>query len=648
MSKIEKLIVNNLKMLSLDMIKESGHGNVFLNIAASKIFYVLYYKHLMFEIHRPNYINRDRVLVNNEFLPTYYAANYLFTKNLTIDNLKDFKRIDSPTPGILTSATPGVQVGGLYAGDIVGEAVGIALGKRYLDSLLKEIDKKNNLLDFKTYAICKLSDFMSGTSYEALSFVATEEIKELVYIIINDDISKDSKTSEVYTEELMDRLMALNIDLDVINDNISAIDDAIDDAKGNKRATVILVNIKDKEDEEYFSELPLEKDNMEVLRSEYGIPSAFATLEEVKMEIKEELGKRLTKPLTRWHELKESYESNKKVNEIIDFLELGRVNVSFKSENIKINDNYEEELILSNSKIFNLIAAKSPFILSGSNDNFFYNRALINNTNYMTKENKDGRNILFGERILAMGSVSLGLASLGFKMFISTSLINESILEPFIKVASLNNLDITYIFTEDTFINTYEYLGYHPLNELNNLRSIPNLITFRPTDINEILGTYEIITNYKKPTSIIVGRMISKKNEDTNPKYVLAGAYRVRKEREDANAIIIASGSEVPIALKLATELAPYGLDFRVVSMPSSKLFAMQNEKYQNMLLPSNVKTFTLEYGSKDFWYKYATTKDYILGLDKYILGGTKEELLNAYNLDLDSMKAHIMEIMKK
>ena len=120
MSKKDKLIINNLKMLSLDMISESGHGNVFLNIAASKVFYILYLKHLMFEIHRPNYINRDRVLVSNEFLPTYYAANYLFTRNLTIDNLKDFKRMDSPTPGILTSITPGVQVGGINPGDIIG------------------------------------------------------------------------------------------------------------------------------------------------------------------------------------------------------------------------------------------------------------------------------------------------------------------------------------------------------------------------------------------------------------------------------------------------------------------------------------------------------------------------------------------------
>ena len=648
MSKKDKLIINNLKMLSLDMISESGHGNVFLNIAASKVFYTLYLKHLMFEIHRPNYINRDRVLVSNEFLPTYYAANYLFTRNLTIDNLKDFKRMDSPTPGILSSITPGVQVGGINPGDIIGEAVGISLGKRYLDTLIKDELKKNSILDFKTYCICKLSDLMSGTSYEALSFASTEEVKDLVYIVINDDISKDSKTSEVFTEELMDRLMALNIDLDVINDNLSAIDDAIDDAKRNKKATVILINIKDKEDDEFYTDLPLDKDNMEALRSEYGIPSAFATIEEVKVEIKEELAKRLAKPLSKWHELVEEYRENKKINEIIDFLEIGRVNVNFKSENIKINDSYEEELILSNSKIFNLIAAKSPFVLSASNDNFYYNKCLINNTSFMNKEEKMGRNILFGERPLALGSVTLGLASLGFKMFVSTSLTNESAIESLIKIASLNNLDITYVFTEDTFLNTYAELGYHPVNEINNLRSIPGLITFRPADINEVLGVYEIITSHKKTTAIIVGNINTKKLEDTNPKYVLAGAYRVRREREEANAIIISSGSEVPIALRLATELAPYGIDFRVVSMPSSDLFAMQNEKYQNMLLPSNVKTFTLEYSSKDFWYKYATGKEYILGIDKYVIGGTKEELLNAYNLNIDSLKAQIIEQMKK
>ena len=173
------------------------------------------------------------------------------------------------------------------------------------------------------------------------------------------------------------------------------------------------------------------------------------------------------------------------------------------------------------------------------------------------------------------------------------------------------------------------------------------VINFRPADINEILGVYETLSNYHKTSTIIIGSNKVKKLNGTNSKYVLAGAYRVRKEREDVNAIIITSGSEVSMALRLASELAPYGLDIRVISMPSAELFALQNEKYKNILLPRHVKTFTLEFSSADFFNKYATSPEYVLGLTKYSEGGSKEELLNYHNLDLDYLKTKILTLMK-
>ncbi len=652
MSKKDNLIIKNLQMLGLDMIKEAGSGDVGLTMDSARVFYTLFMKHLNFEPHKPNFINQDRLLVSSHFLPLYYASLYLFQKNLTIENLKDYKKFSSVTPGYSSSITPSVLVGNSAFGGEIGEAVGTSLGQRYIEALIKKEDKKNELINFKTYVICTMQDLMSGTAYEALSYAAASDLKDLIILVINDGISKDSGTKTVFNEELTDRFISLNFDIDTINDNLSSLDGAIDDARHSKKSCVIVINTTygqdtSREDTNLYYNEPLDDEEMASLRKEYGLNAPFMVLEEVKMEIKEALNKRLGRYLKRWYELKEESLEDAKIKEIIDFLETRKTKLSFKADNIKINDNYDEELILSNSKILNILASKSPFVLCGSNDNFVYTKANINKSSIMSKDNPTGRNILFGSRTLAMGSISLGLASLGFKVFLSAPLVDEAYLKPFIKLATLNSLAINYIFTNDTFLDTYEGNGFSAYDEISNLRSIPNLINFRPADINEILGVYETLSNYHKTSTIIISSNKVKKLNGTNPKYVLAGAYRVRKEREDANAIIITSGSEVPFALRLASELAPYGLDMRVISMPSAELFALQNEKYKNMLLPHQVKTFTLEFSSTDFFNKYATSPEYVLGLTKYSEGGSKEELLNYHNLDLDYLKTKILTLMK-
>ena len=243
--------------------------------------------------------------------------------------------------------------------------------------------------------------------------------------------------------------------------------------------------------------------------------------------------------------------SELKLKEIMEVLETKKSNISFDVDKIQINDNYEEELLLGHSKIFNLFAKKSPFILSASSDNYFYSKCKINKSESMSLENPIGRNIYFGKRTLAMAGISNGLASLGFKVFINAPLIDSSILKPFIKFSSTASLPVVYQFINDSFINTYNSIGISAYEEINSLRLIPNLVNFRPADINEIIGIYSVISNYDKTFSIIIGDGKIKKLQNTNPKYVLAGAYRVKREKGEANGNIIATGTEVALALKL-------------------------------------------------------------------------------------------------
>ena len=209
-------------------------------------------------------------------------------------------------------------------------------------------------------------------------------------------------------------------------------------------------------------------------------------------------------------------------------------------------------------------------------------------------------------------------------------------------------MPINYIFTNDSIINNYENNGFMVCSELSTLRLIPNIITFRPCDINEILGIYDIITNYKKTTIMVLGSEKTPKFSGTNPKYVVAGAYRIKREKGEANGTIIATGTEVKLALEIAEELYPYGIDLRVVSMPSMELFESQNNRYKFSLILGELKTFVIEFGETKIWEKYATDEEYIFGIKNYSFSGTKSEILGYYNLTKDKIKTKIIELMKK
>ncbi len=648
MSKFDNSVVDNLKILSLDMINEAGSGDVSLTLNSAALFYSLMLRHLNFNPEDNNWLNRDRLIVSNPFLPLFYSVMHLFTKEISMDNLKDFKKLDSLCKGNASNKTPGINIGSLNSSDVISTSAGIALGERYLESLVKIEVPKCELVNFHTFCVCLESDLMSGEALETLSYVGKENLNKMIYIVIRNKEAKDEAMEEVAHQKLSLLYEELNYNVEELNiTNQSAIDGAIEDAKISKKPTILFLKLNNKDEIEVKYNKPLKEEEFTKLKEELKINTTFEVPEEIYSEIRKLIDKKMEKVLTKWQEVKEESLKDLKLKKIINFLEKKTLNINFVPDNIKINDNYEEELSISNMKIFNLFASKSPFILSLSNDNFINTKMKITKSGFMHKDSPTERNINLGNRPLALGGIASGLASLGFKVIVSAPLITASNLLPFLKLGAYNNLDINYFFTQDSFLNTYEDNGNASVIELNTLRMVPNLITIRPADINEVIGTYDILANTRKPLAVVIGDEIVKKEIGTNYKYVMAGAYRVRKELERLDAIIIASGEEVKTALKVAEDLKNYGLDLRVVTMPSQELFNIQTDRYQNMLLPKEVKTFTLEFGSSLSWYRYASGKDYIIGLDTYTESGTKQELLSRYNLDLDAIKTRIVEILK-
>lgn len=654
MSKLDMNVINSIKMLSIDMIREAGSGNSLVSLSMPNIFYNLFLNHLKFQKNNPNWINRDRVIVNNNFLPVMYSTLHMFGYDISLETLKEYKKLNSITSGYASPITPGIEIGSIITGDVVSSAVGIALGERYLNSLIKIEKQKCELINYHTYCICTFDDIMCGLGYESLSFAGKEILNNLIILCNKDDIGKHSNIKEIYKENVIDRIEALGFEVIEVKNgcDFGAIDVAIDEAKDNKKPTIILFSTNNTKDNlrEYSSELynmPLSNDDINDLAEKYKIPMPITNTQEYRLELEKIVSKRLNKTIDKWNELKTEVVSDIKIKEIIDFLENKNIKIDFSSDNFKLNDTYNEELINGNSKMFNMFASKSPFILSCSN-NFVNTKCNINKSEIMSSKNRLGRNILFGERTVAMGGIANGLASLGFKVFISTSLIQSNTLINTIKLSTMFNYPVNYIFTQDSFINNYDNMGISSVFEINTLRMIPNLITIRPCDINEIIGTYEILSNYNKSVALIIGSEKRPKFIGTNPKYVVAGAYRVRREKGELNGTIIATGSEVSLAIDIAEELySAYGIDLRVVTMPSMELFNKQNDRYKYSLIPREFKTFAIEFNNTMLWNKFVTNDEYIFGISNYAPCGTKLELLKKYNLTKDNIKAKIIELMK-
>lgn len=655
MSKVDVNAINTIKLLGINMIKEAGTGDSGVVLSMSNLFYNLFLNHLNFNKNNSNWINRDRLIVNNKYLPLMYSTLHMFGYDINLDDLKEYKKLNSKVAGLAHPNTLGIEIGSLANGDVLSSAVGISLGERYLRSLVQIEKNKCNLIDFHTYVICTMDDLMSGLGYESISFASKEKLNKLIIICNKDYIGKDSSTKETYTENLVDKFMSLNFNIIEVKNGSSngAINDAIDEAKESKKPSIIILSTKyakdsSKEDSNESYNMPLTDEDINNLSLKYKLNYPVNDTVEYRNEIETIVNKRMGKILNKWNEIKKESISDLKIKEIVEFLENKDIKIGFSSANFKLNDNYNEELRLGNNKIFNMFASKSPFVLTGSNDNFIYTKSNISSSEIMSNENKLGRNILFGGRTMAMGGIANGLASLGFKVFISSPLIDSTLLLNSIRFASIYQLSVNYIFTNDSIINNYENNGLMTYSELNTLRLIPNLITFRPCDINEILGIYDIISNYKRTIAIILGNEKTPKFSGTNPKYVVAGAYRVKREKGEANGTIIATGTEVKLALEIADELFPYGIDLRVVSMPSRELFETQNDRYKFSLIMGELKTFVIEFGETKLWEKYATDEEYIFGVNNYSFSGTKGELLGHYNLTKDNIKAKIIELMKK
>lgn len=659
MSKLDDAALNSIKILALDMINKAGSGHPGIVLGAAPILYALYKEQIDVIPSNPNWINRDRFVMSaGHGSALLYSMLYHMGYNIDLEELKHFREISSLTPGHPeVKVTPGVDVSTGPLGQGVGMAVGIALAERYLNAIVNIEDKNSSLIDYYTYCLCGDGDLMEGISYEALSFASTQNLNKLILLYDKNNVSLDSDTKKTFTEDIEIRFEAL--DFNIINvkngSDYKEISKAIKSAKKSDRPSIIICNTvigKDSklEGTNAVHGKPLDNEDLMNIRSKYKMTTEpFEMKREVLDYLQNYINKRVSKKYLEWQEEYTNIkEENSNLHMLINLLERNAFVIDFDDTKFKISDEYREALRESNHKIMNFISPKSPFFLGGSADLSSSCKTNLDKSTIQSEENPVGKNIYFGVREHAMGAILNGMALSNLKVFGSTFLSFSDYLKPAIRMSALMNLPVTYIFTHDSVYVGQDGPTHEPIEQLSMLRTIPNFITFRPADINEIMGSWEYILKNNCPTALVISKEERNKQKNTNAKFVKYGAYMVRKEKYHLDGIIIATGQELEMAMEISRDLFTLGIDTRVVSMPSMELFLKQNPKYEEQLLPKDVPTFVIEAGSSLIWNRFASKPEYIFGVNKFGMSGKTEDVVKYLKIDKNTILEKIANYLKK
>lgn len=662
----EQKIIDNIKALGLDMINQAQSGHPGIVLGAAPLLYTLYAKHMVIHPGDPKWLNRDRFIMSaGHGSALIYALLLMAGYNITINDLKQFRQLNSKTPGHPEyGVTPGIDFTTGPLGQGLASAVGIAMAECFLATkynIKKKsvLDAPKNLFDYYTYVLCSDGDIMEGVSYEAASLAGTLKLNKLIVLYDSNNVTLDGKLTKVFTENIPARFAALGWNVQVVTngESVNEIDRALNNAKKSNKPTLIQVKTVIGQGSRLSGTnkvhgTPLKKEDLENIKANLGIRDVpFAVSKEAVEELRKLIMERNQKRYENWTKLIGDYvaEATPKVQAEIKELLKGNapLNIDLPKLMWQFPADLKEPMRDTNAKIMNVIADNAFNFIGGNADVASSTRInLLNCHNYCT-DCYDGCNIAFGVREHAMGAILNGLAVSGFKPFGSTFLVFADYLKPAIRLSALMQLPVTYIFTHDSINIGADGPTHQPIEQLAMLRSIPDFAVYRPADAREIVGVWDIILKNNQPAALIINRNETPLLVDTKMEGVKRGAYIVRQEQTRLAGILIATGSEVNTALQVANELLKKGLDVRVVSVPCIELFLKQPESYQNTLFPTGYKTVVIEMGSSFGWFRFVYNQKYLMTLDCFGKSGTTEQVLKNYGFDVATLTLKIEELLR-
>lgn len=647
----EKKIIDNIRMLAIDMINEAKSGHPGIVLDAAPIIYSVFANHLRFDPNYPKFYNRDRfVLSCGHASSLLYATLYMAGYGITLDDLKQFRQIDSITPGHPEyGVTPGVDISTGPLGEGFASAVGMAMGQKHTNALL---ESSEDIIDYNVYVLCSDGDLMEGVSYEAASLAGNLKLNNLIVLYDSNNVTLDGKLPLSSNNNILKVYEGMGWNtLEVDNgENFVAISEAINEAKRSDKPTIIEVKThigkySKLEDSHLCHGKPLDKEDITSIKEKLGIRDIpFAVASEALDDFRYIIQARNCNLVNDFNKKLETLsEEDRKF-----IYELSSEEKNISMGEIDLDPTVQDELRIIGGKVLNAFAKGSKLLFGGSADLFSSCKNYIEDGGEFSSDNYAGRNIYFGVREHGMASILNGLALVGYIPYGSTFLSFSDYIRPAMRMAALQKLPVIYIFTHDSITVGEDGPTHQPVEQLNILRNTINLKTFRPCDSNEVLGSFKyIMSNLDSPSAIVLSKNSVKPLELTSVNSVKKGGYIVRKEQRTFDGILISSGEEIDDVVEISERLAVKGFDLRVVSMPSLNLFLQQSPEYIDEILPVEKRKIVIEKCPGSIWNKLIFNDKYIISLEEYGKSGKKEDVLKKFNFDVDSLEEKVEALIK-
>ncbi|MBT2292849.1 transketolase [Paenibacillus albidus] len=654
--------VTAIRTLSLDAIDKANSGHPGLPLGAAPMAYALWSQALLVNPGNPQWENRDRfVLSAGHGSMLLYSLLHLSGFDVTLEDLQQFRQLGSRTPGHPeVGHTDGVEATTGPLGQGVAMAVGMALAERHLAGLYNK--DSFPVVDHYTYCLCGDGDLMEGVANEAISHAGHEQLDKLIMLYDSNDISLDGELSLSFSENIKQRFEASGWQHLLVTDgnDLAEITAAIELARENHTEPTI-IEVKTVigfgsphagTHKVHGSPLGEAGSAAAKLSYQWAFP-AFTVPDQVYAHFREKVADRGAKAEADWQVLMADYEYN--------YPELAK---QFKDSHrhvlpdewYKLLENYGASSSKAgrdtSSDILNLLAQQVPYLFGGSADLASSNKTLIAGDGRFSKSDPAARNIWFGVREFAMGAEMNGIALHGgLRIYGGTFFVFSDYLKAAIRLAALQQLPVIYILTHDSIIVGEDGPTHEPVEQLAGLRAMPNLNVIRPADGNEVTAAWHVaMTSSSTPTILVLTRQalpILKGSLEKAPEGVKRGGYVLSPASTNIpDLILIASGSEVELAIKAQSILENDGISTSVVSLPNTSAFDKQDEAYKESVLPKAVRARVgVEMGASFGWERYIGLDGKILAIDRFGASGKGSEVVAAYGFTVDKVVALAKEV---
>ena len=662
MSNIEELSVNAIRVLSADAIQKAKSGHPGLPLGAAPAAYELWARHMNHNPKNPEWKNRDRfVLSGGHGSMLLYSLLHLFGYgDLSIDDIKNFRQLDSKTPGHPEYGhTVGIEATTGPLGQGMAMAVGMAMAEAHLAAVFNK--DGYNVVDHYTYVLGGDGCMMEGISSESFSLAGTLGLSKLIVLYDSNNISIEGSTDIAFTEDVMKRFEAFGFQTIEVEDgnDLGAIGAAIEEAKADKnRPSLIKINTligygcPAKQGKASAHGEPLGEDNVAALKENLGWPckEAFEVPQEV-YDYYKELASDRAKAEDEWNKLFAEYCSKfPEMKEMWDNYYNGYdMSDLFNSEEYWAAGDKPEATRNTSGTVLNLIKQHMPNMIGGSADLAPSNKTNMKDAGDFSRDNYAGSNIHFGVREQAMTAITNGIALHGgLRPFAATFFVFSDYTKPMARLSSLMKLPVTYIFTHDSIGVGEDGPTHEPIEQLAAFRSLPNFTVFRPCDKVETSAAWMYAATSKEtPTALVLTRQNLPQMPGSS-KEALKGGYIIDDSSKAVpDAIIIASGSEVSLAVEAKAELAKKDIDVRVVSMPSMDLFEEQSAEYRESVLPDAVRKRVAVEALSDFgWYRYVGLDGAVVSMKGFGASGPAAELFKKFGITTEAVVKAVEGIM--